>query len=60
MPDKDKKAFALRISSALLKEIEQWAGDEFRSTNGQIEYIISQAIKARKRKSSKKDTDTNS
>ena len=56
MPDKEKKAFALRISPALLKEVEQWALDEFRSTNGQIEYILSEAIKARKKKSSKKES----
>lgn len=49
MAEKDKKAFVLRISSALLQEIEQWAGDEFRSTNGQIEFLLNQAIKARKK-----------
>lgn len=56
MPDKDKKAFALRISSALLKDIENWAANEFRSTNGQIEYILSEAIKAQRKKSIKKDS----
>lgn len=55
MSDKDKKAFALRINPALLKEIEQWAANEFRSTNGQIEYLLNEALKARKRKVSKKD-----
>ncbi|RZJ80381.1 MAG: Arc family DNA binding domain-containing protein [Flavobacterium sp.] len=55
MPDKDKKAFALRISPALLKEVENWAANEFRSTNGQIEYILSEAIKAHKKKTIKKD-----
>ncbi len=54
MPDKDKKAFALRISNTLLKEIEQWAANEFRSTNGQIEYILNEAVKAQKKKSSKR------
>jgi len=56
MPDKDKKAFALRISHALLKEIEQWAANEFRSTNGQIEYILNEAVKTQKKKSTKKDS----
>lgn len=56
MPDKDKKAFALRISPALLKEIENWAANEFRSTNGQIEYILSEAVKAHRKKSTKKDS----
>lgn len=55
MSDKEKKAFALRISPALLKEVEQWALDEFRSINGQIEYILSEAIKNRKKKSNRKD-----
>jgi len=50
MADKDKKAFVLRISPTLLKEIETWAFDEFRSTNGQIEFLLNQAIKARKKK----------
>jgi len=51
MADKDKKAFVLRISPTLLKEIETWASDEFRSTNGQIEFLLNQAIKSRKKKS---------
>ncbi|TKC06786.1 Arc family DNA binding domain-containing protein [Pedobacter polaris] len=53
MSEKDKKAFVLRINQALLKEIEQWATNEFRSTNGQIEYLLHEAIKAKKRKSKK-------
>ncbi|MFN0291731.1 Arc family DNA binding domain-containing protein [Pedobacter helvus] len=60
MSDKEKKAFALRINPALLKEIERWAVDEFRSTNGQIEYILNEAVKSRNRKSIKKDNDTTS
>ena len=40
-----KKAFALRINEEMLNAIEKWASDEFRSTNGQIEYIIMQALK---------------
>ncbi|WP_316765692.1 Arc family DNA binding domain-containing protein [Pedobacter frigiditerrae] len=54
MSEKDKKAFVLRINPALLKEIEQWAANEFRSTNGQIEYLLSEAIKAKKKSKSKK------
>lgn len=58
MSEKDKKAFVLRINPALLKEIENWAGDEFRSTNGQIEYLLSEALKAkRKRRINKNDTE---
>lgn len=49
MSENDKKAFVLRINTALLKEIEQWAASEFRSTNGQIEYLLNEAIKAKKK-----------
>ncbi|QNL47768.1 Arc family DNA binding domain-containing protein [Olivibacter sp. SDN3] len=54
----EKKAFALRINPEMLKEIEAWAADEFRSTNGQIEFLLHEALRARKknnRKSSQKD-----
>jgi hypothetical protein len=41
----EKKPFVLRIDPQKLKALEKWAADEFRSTNGQIEYIIDQALK---------------
>lgn len=47
----EKKAFALRVSQEMMKEIERWAAEEFRSVNGQIEFILHDAIKARKKKS---------
>ena len=50
MSEKDKKAFALRINPALLKEIEEWASNEFRSTNGQIEYLLTEALKGKMKK----------
>ena len=40
-----KKPFALRIDEDMLKAVEKWAADEFRSTNGQLEYIINEALK---------------
>ncbi|RZL46269.1 MAG: Arc family DNA binding domain-containing protein [Pedobacter sp.] len=55
MSEKDKKAFVLRINPALLKEVEQWAANEFRSTNGQIEYLLNEAIKSKKKKKPKSD-----
>lgn len=58
MPEKDKKAFALRISPTLLKEIETWAASEFRSTNGQIEFLLNEAIKSHRKKTIKKLTMT--
>ncbi len=50
-----KKSFILRIDPELLKKVEKWAADEFRSTNGQLEWIIQQAINKEKRNSKKRD-----
>ncbi len=41
----EKKPFVLRIDPEKLKAMEKWAADEFRSTNGQIEYILDQALR---------------
>ncbi len=54
----DKKQLLLRLSASLWNEINKWAEDEFRSVNGQIEYILSEAVKKRKRQSLK-DTEDN-
>jgi hypothetical protein len=43
-----KKAFPLRISPDLYEELQRWASSEFRSVNGQIEFLLRQAIRARK------------
>ncbi|HAI74644.1 MAG TPA: Arc family DNA binding domain-containing protein [Microscillaceae bacterium] len=40
-----KKNFALRLDEQLMKAVEKWASDEFRSTNGQIEWVIHQALR---------------
>lgn len=48
-----KKAFALRINEEMLKAIEKWASDEFRSTNGQIEWILMQQLKEHNREPKK-------
>ena len=50
----EKKAFALRIQAETLQALERWAQEEFRSVNGQIEFILSDAL--RKRKKPKPDT----
>ena len=55
MPDKDKKQLLLRLSPSLWEEISRWAEDDFRSVNGQIEYILTEAV--RKRKKTKKSKD---
>lgn len=52
-----KKAFALRMNEDMLKAIEKWASDEFRSTNGQIESILMQALKDSDRIPKKKSND---
>lgn len=54
----EKKAFILRVNPDMLKEIETWATDEFRSTNGQIEYILQQALLARKKTAKRKKEST--
>lgn len=45
----DKKNFVLRIDRQTYQSLEKWAADEFRSVNGQIEYILSQAIRENKK-----------
>jgi hypothetical protein len=41
----EKKNFVLRLDKDLYNALEKWAADEFRSTNGQLEWIISNALK---------------
>jgi hypothetical protein len=52
-----KKSFVLRIDEETFKAIEKWAADEFRSANGQLEFIIDKALKeaGRKKVDKKKD-----
>lgn len=44
-----RKAFLIRIDPQLLKELEGWAQEELRSVNGQIEYLLKQAVHKRKK-----------
>jgi len=49
MAEKEKKKqVPLRISEALWKELMIWSEDEFRSINGQIEYLLTEAVKKRR------------
>lgn len=41
----EKKSFVLRIDSETMKAIEKWAADEFRSINGQLEWMINKGLK---------------
>jgi hypothetical protein len=45
----EKKSFALRIDAETMKAIEKWAADEFRSVNGQIEWMLNKSLKDAKR-----------
>ena len=45
------KSFILRIDPLIMEAIEKWAADEFRSTNGQILYLLDQALKKSGRQS---------
>lgn len=51
----DRKPFVLRIDAKKLKALEKWAADEFRSTNGQIEFILDQALRKSGRYKGKKE-----
>ena len=48
--EKAKKQVLLRLSPSLWEEIAAWAEDDFRSINGQIEYLLAECVKKRKGK----------
>ncbi|MFC5409907.1 Arc family DNA-binding protein [Larkinella bovis] len=54
----EKKAFVLRINPDTLKELERWAQEEFRSVNGQIEFILHEALRKRKKGGANTDKNT--
>jgi hypothetical protein len=49
--EREKKQIPLRLSASLWRDIAQWAEDDFRSVNGQIEYLLTECVKRRKNKS---------
>ena len=49
MEEKEKKQVPLRLSAALWKDLVVWAEDDFRSLNGQIEYLLSECVRRRKK-----------
>jgi len=62
---KNNKSFILRIDADTMSAIEAWAADEFRSTNGQLQWIITEALcksgrlpKKNKEKTDRKDSQT--
>lgn len=51
------KSFVLRVDAETMDAIEKWAADEFRSTNGQLQWIIAEALRKsgrQKKKSTRK------
>lgn len=48
--EKAKKQILLRLSPSLWNEIARWAEEDFRSINGQIEYLLSDCVRQRKKK----------
>ena len=57
MAKKTKKSFILRVDSDTMDAIEKWAADEFRSTNGQLQWIITEALRKARRLPKKRKTD---
>lgn len=49
MANEERKSFLLRISPGLWNDLEKWAADELRSINGQIEYLLRQAVEKRRK-----------
>ena len=57
----ERKAFLLRISPDLWESLEQWAADELRSVNGQVEFMLAQAVREAgrdKRRRARRDRET--
>ena len=49
MADSDKKQIPLRLSAKLYAALAAWAEDDFRSVNGQIEYLLTECVRQRKK-----------
>ena len=56
---KSTKSFILRVDADMMDAIEAWAADEFRSTNGQLQWIITEALRKAKRLPKKKKESKN-
>ena len=59
MAEKSTKSFILRVDTETMNAIEAWAADEFRSTNGQLQWIITEALGKAKRLPKKKNQPQN-
>lgn len=58
MAKKETKNFILRVDADTMDAIEKWAADEFRSTNGQLQWIITEALRKARRLPKKKKAAT--
>ena len=59
MSKKETKSFILRVDADTMNAIEAWAADEFRSTNGQLQWIITEALRKAKRLPKKRNQPQN-
>lgn len=60
MPDEKKdtkKQVPLRLSATLYNELMRWAEDDFRSVNGQIEYLLTECVKWRKKSKKRENSE---
>ena len=57
MAEKEKKQLLLRLSPTLWEEVSRWAEDDFRSVNGQKEYILTEAVKKRRKVKIEEETE---
>ena len=55
MADKGKKQVPLRLSPKLYEELAAWAEDDFRSLNGQIEYLLTECVRQRRKRGLPRD-----
>lgn len=58
--DSKKKQVPLRLSKTLYDELARWAEDDFRSLNGQIEYLLTECVRRRKKELPQDDGKSNS
>ena len=57
MAEKTKKQIPLRVSEQLYNQLAAWAEDDFRSINGQIEYLLTEAVKKRRKVKIEEETE---
>ena len=57
MAEDKKKQIPLRLSPSLYAKVAKWAEDDFRSINGQIEFLLTEAVKQREKSTGKEKTE---